>query len=378
MTQALEREKSMIPPAKIHFPEEDLDDLATRLREILRSGQLTLGPYTADFEKAFAAKHRRRFAVAVNSGTSALEIILRALHLRGGEIVLPTNTFAATAFGVLHSGNDVILADVDDDLNLDPEDVARRITPRTKAVVIVHIGGRVTPAIDRLVSLCRQRGIPLLEDAAHAHGSRLGDRYAGEFGQAASFSFYPTKVMTSGEGGMIVTDDEAIANAAKVLRDQGKAGFGRNLHTEEGSNWRLSELHACVGLSQFRRLDEFIEARRRIAAVFDEGLAGSRLEGLLDRPPMRSNYYKYIALLPKGVDRAAVKAKLKEAHGGSLGGEGYEIPLHEQPFLRALGQKGPFPRAEEVCSRHICRPLFVTMTDEQAHRVVAGLREVVG
>lgn len=374
-----ERRVGPIPAAKIHFPPEDLDDLSIRFREILRTGRLTLGPYTEEFEKAFASAHGRRFGVAANSGTSALEMILRGLRIRSAEIVIPTNTFAATAFAVLHSGNRAVLADINEDLFMDPEDLERKITPRTKAVLGVHIGGRVVPEVESVERLCQDLGIAFIEDAAHAQGSRLGARSAGSFGIAAAFSFYPTKVITSGEGGMVVSDDGDLSEVCRVLRDQGKAGFAQNRHTELGYNWRMSEIHAAIGLSQFRRLHQFIEARRQAAAVYDRGMKDlDSVRTLGERDGMYSNYYKYIAVLPPEADRGALKARLKQEHGISLSGEVYELPLHAQPVFRdLLTPDQSFPVADDLCARHICLPVYPTMTTEEATLVVDALHEVL-
>lgn len=369
-----------VPAAQVYFPPEDLEELARQFKEILQSGRLTLGPHTATFESAFAKVHDRRLGVAVNSGTSALEIILRAMEIEGSEVIVPTNTFAATAFAVVHSGNRVVLAESNRELSLDPGDVRRRMSSRTKAIVAVHIGGRVVPEIEELREICKADGVPLIEDAAHAHGSRLRNFSAGTFGVASAFSFYPTKVMTSGEGGMILADDEGLVDRCRMLRDQGKVDFGQNLHKGMGYNWRLSEIHACIGVSQLRRLPEFIEARRRIAGIYDAGLADlDRLKVLRDRDGMHSNYYKYIALLEPGIDRAALKARMKSDFAVSLSGEVYERPLHQQPVFQNTPKvaTGTFPTAEDVCSRHICLPVFASMTNSQAEHVVDALYEAL-
>lgn len=368
-----------IPPAQVYFPEEDLEELGTLVKEILRSGRLTLGPYTEKLEREFASLHKRKIGVAVNSGTSALEILLRALRIRSGEVVVPTNTFAATAFAVLHSGNRLVLGDVNSDMFLDPSAVKQRMTRNTKAVIGVHIGGRVVPAVTSLVDLCQERGVPFIEDAAHAHGSRLGTRSAGSFGIAGAFSFYPTKVMTSAEGGMIVTDDEELAATCRVLRDQGKAGFSQNLHTELGYNWRMSEIHACIGLSQLKRLGEFIDARRRVASIYDRGLEDLQaVQCLKDHDQMFSNYYKYIAFLDSKVSRQELKGKLKAEYGISLSGEVYESPLHDQPVFQDRSVSHRFPVAEDLCKRHICLPVYARMTSEESRFVVDSLHEVLG
>jgi len=263
-----------IPAAKIYFSEEDKRDILSQVEEVLTTGQLTLGKYGKQFEEEFGRYVGTKYAVAVNSGTSALEIILRALDVQGYSVIVPTNTFFATPASVVHAGGKVIFADVTENLCLDAESVDKNIRSDTKGVIIVHIGGVVPPQIKEIQDICQTRNLFLIEDAAHAHGSTLNGKMAGSFGEAAAFSFYPTKVMTSGEGGMITTNDENIYKRALVFRDQGKAGFYGNVHTEMGYNWRMSEIHAVIGLSQFHRLEEFVQHRRKIARMYDKGLKG--------------------------------------------------------------------------------------------------------
>jgi dTDP-4-amino-4,6-dideoxygalactose transaminase len=365
-----------VPAASIYFPEEDRRAILAAMDEALRSGQLTLGKHGKAFEEAFAARVGAAHAVAVNSGTSALEIILRILGVAGREVVVPTNTFFASAAAVLHAEGRVRFADVDpDSLCLSARTLLEALTPSTAGVMVVHIGGLIAPDIEALAAVCRDRGLWLLEDAAHAHGSTAHGRHAGTFGRAGSFSFYPTKVMTSGEGGMIVTDDAAVAEEARTYRDQGKAGFTANVHTRLGSNWRLSEPHAILGASQLRRLDEFVAARRHIAAIYDAGLREIPGATPLAVPAgFVSNYYKYIVVLPRRTDRAGLKQRLREAHGVSLSGEVYELPCHEQPVFAAAAGDQKFPVAEDLCRRHICLPVSAVMTDEQARHVVDALR----
>ena len=369
-----------IPAAKIYFPEEDRTELLEQIDEILESGQLTLGKYTKEFEERFAEYVGTKYAIAVNSGTSALEIPLRALDVKGHSVIVPTNTFFATPASGIHAGGKVIFADVTENLCIDPESVKENIREDTKGVIVVHIGGIIPPQIKEIREICEDHNLFLIEDAAHAHGSTVDGKKAGSFGDAAAFSFYPTKVMTSGEGGMITTDDKKIYDRALVFRDQGKAGFFGNVHTEMGYNWRMSEVHAAIGLSQFACLGEFIEDRRKIAKVYDEEL--KKVRGVTPiRIPLNveSNYYKYVALLNEGIDRAAIKKELKEKHGVSLSGEVYELPCHLQPIFKDLyGFKGgEFSVAEDVCKRQICLPVFATMTEEQAKYVVDSLKEVL-
>jgi dTDP-4-amino-4,6-dideoxygalactose transaminase len=365
-----------IPAAKIVIPEEDRSALLKRFDEILKSGQLTLGKYGKEFESKFADHVETQYATAVNSGTSALEIILRALNLQGKSVVVPTNTFFATVAAVVHAGAQAVLCDVDDSLCMDFASLQANVQDDTRAVIVVHIGGIIAPQIAEIKQFCDEKNLHLIEDAAHAHGSTYDGKKAGSFGVAGAFSFYPTKVITAAEGGMITTNDGEIHKRAMVFRDQGKAGFLGNMHTEMGYNWRMSELHAALGLSQFARLEQFIEQRQAIARLYDAELRKNEYLTPLALPNgMKSNYYKYIALLEPDVDRHALKSKLREVFDVSLSGEVYELPCHLQPVFETLSKasRDEFPMAEDVCQRHICLPLFPGMTEDEATYVVRSL-----
>jgi len=367
--------KRQVPAARIAFSDADRAAVLALVDQALRTGSLTLGDTTRRFEEAFAARHQVPYAIAVSSGTAALEIIFRAIGVEGREVVVPTNTFFATAAAVVHAGGTPRLAEVSAaTLALTAETVEAALTPATAAVALVHIGGLVTPEVDAIRALCDARGVTLVEDAAHAHGSSFDGRSAGTFGTAAAFSFYPTKVMTSGEGGMIVTADERIRDEAVLYRDQGKAGFLGGDHVRMGYAWRMSELHAAVGLVHLEHLDEAIATRQSVAARYDKALLGCTPLAIPEE--CETNYYKYVAFLEPGVDRAAVKAELKERTGVSLSGEVYALPLHRQPVFADLGA-GPFPIADEVCSRHVCLPIHSDMTEEEADYVIDGVATVL-
>jgi len=367
------------------FPASDQAEIAAAVTGMLSSGALTLGPHTREFEAAFAAAHTGPrgpspdgpHAVAVASGTAALTIALLALGVRGREVVVPANTFYATAAAVLQAGARPVFADVDaGTFALDATTTAAALTSRTAAVVAVHIGGLIPPQIDELRALCDERGIALVEDAAHAHGATFDGRFAGSFGAAAAFSFYPTKVVTSGEGGMVLTFSEEIAQEARIYRDQGKGAFSANHHVRLGSAWRMSELHAATGLVHLRRMEEFIARRRAVAARYDKALADSGgLQPLAEPPGCRSNIYKYIALLPAGLDRARFKSELAQRFQVKLSGEVYDLPLHRQPVLAEYAGP-PLPVAEELAARHVCLPVHSDMTDGEVDEVLAAVAAV--
>lgn len=359
------------------FPPADRAEIAATVTEILASGALTLGPYTGRFEAAFAAAHGAAHAVATSSGTSALNIALQVAGVAGRDIVVPANTFYATAAAVLQAGGRPVFADVElATLALSRDTVAAALTPSTAAVVHVHIGGMISPDILGVRELCDERGIALVEDAAHAHGSTLDGRFAGSFGASGAFSFYPTKVVTSGEGGMLVSASEHVAEEAKIYRDQGKGAFTANHHVRLGSAWRMSELHAVTGLVHLRRMEEFITHRREVAAAYDKALAVlDGLTPLAEAPGSRGNVYKYIVLLPPGADRAAVKQELRDRFGVRLSGEVYDLPLNRQPVLAEFA--GPsLPVAEDIAARHICLPVHSDMSDAEVDEVLTAIAAV--
>lgn len=369
-----------IPSVKLYFPPEDISQIKDYVEGILSSGMLTLGEYTKAFEKQFADFHQIKHSVAVSSGTSALEIALRCIDLKeGDEVILPTNTFSATAAAVLFSGGKPILTDIDpENLCINAQEVRKHLTPKTKAVIVVHIAGLICPAIKTIKKICVDHHISLIEDAAHAHGSKLDDQFAGSFGVAGCFSFYPTKVMTTGEGGMITTKSGKLASKAKILRDQGKENFQSSTIVELGYNWRMDEISAAIGLVQLERLPEIIEKRNKIAKYYDLKL--SKVNGITPLEYSQNivhNYYKYVVVLDKDINREKFKEKLR-ARNVRCGGEVYWPPLHMQPtYQKLLGTgKGDFPIAEDVCSRMVALPMYTQMTMEEAEYVVHNIKEV--
>jgi perosamine synthetase len=368
-----------VPAAKIQFLPEDRAWIADRIQEVLASGQLTLGKYGSEFEKEFARLCGVRHAVAVNSGTSSLEIILRSLGIEGKKVLVPTNTFFATAAAVVHAGGAPVLLDMDpESFAINPEIVEKNLTPGTVGIIVVHIGGIISAQMPALVQLAKAKGLWLVEDAAHAHGSSFQSVKAGAFGVAGSFSFYPTKVMTSAEGGMIVTDDDRLDEESRIYRDQGKKSFTENAHVRMGYNWRMSEPHAIIGLKHLERLPAMIADRRAIAAIYDRKLAEFKNLYALQVPQNGiCNYYKYIAVLKDKRNRKELKALLRERYGVSLAGEVYEEPLHKQPVFEKYAA-GPLPISEDLCSRHICLPVFSGMRVSDADQVLHALEEVVG
>ncbi|MFQ6194784.1 DegT/DnrJ/EryC1/StrS family aminotransferase [Streptomyces sp. NPDC000405] len=364
-----------VVPVKPDFSAEDIAEVLAAVRTGLETGQLTQGAQVEAFEREMAAYTGARHAVAVASGTAALVCGLRALagETAGGEVLVPANSFYSTAAAPLLAGLRVRLTDVDA-ATLAPgvRELEQAVTDATTGVLIVHMGGIVTPDLEDIADWCARRGLWLFEDCAHAHGSRLGGRHAGTFGAAGAFSFFATKVITSAEGGMVTTDDDGLARLVRLYRNLGKPEPWRSIHTVLGENARMSELHAAVGRTQLRRLDEFLAVRDRLARRYTDGLAGMR--GVRPLLPGHSpaSWYKYVVVLDPGVDRQRLRERMRNA-GVQLGGEIYEMPLDAQPVFEGRFPPGEHPVAADLCARHICLPLHTRMSDDDTDTVLRAL-----
>jgi Predicted pyridoxal phosphate-dependent enzyme apparently involved in regulation of cell wall biogenesis len=341
---------------------------------MLRSGRLTDGPYAEEFERKFAEYNNIKHAVAASSGSASLDIALTYYRLNGAEVIVPTNTYIADPNAVLLAGGKPVFADMNPEtLGIDVEDVKRKVTPRTKGVIVVHIAGLVCPQIDELKEFCSQKGLFLIEDCAHAHGASIDDRKAGTFGDVGCFSFYPTKVMTACEGGMIITNNKELVDEARCLRTCGQNAD--RLMVTLGHNWRMSELSAIVGKNQLEHLDEFIDRRNQVARQYEAMLEGADGVTLFRTAPnFRHSYYKYPIKLSEGIDRFKVAAVMKDQYGIETG-HVYYPPCHMHPYYKAhYGVKdGDLVNAERVSKQILCLPMHAALTDENVKYVGESL-----
>lgn len=364
-----------IPAFKYNFPETEIDWIASEIRRLLEGGSfLTLGEHCERLEAEFAQLVGVSGAAVTSSGTSALETILRHLDVKGREVIVPTNTFAATVFAVVAAGGTPVFVDCGDDLCLDVEGLRGTLGPRTGAVIVVHIGGVLQADLLDVVEVCREAGVPLVEDAAHAHGSELQGRGAGSFGTAGAFSLFSTKLVTSGEGGIVVSSDHDLLATVRLLRDQAKVN-NLNRHEQFGSNWRLSEFQAIVARSQLRLLPTAIKDRAQVGAWYAELLHGEeRLQSLPLSSDLDPNFYK-VTYVPEGMRSDEVGRQMGD-RGVRMAGTVYDTPCHEQPVFERY-RRGPLPAAERLCASHICLPVYVDMTRQEVECVVTQLMEVV-
>lgn len=366
-----------LPRAKPHLPEEDVTALLGEFGEILRSGRLTRGPHLERFEREFAAQVGVGHALGLSSGTAPLEIALRFWQVEGREVIVPTNTFVASANAVLLAGGIPVLADISPAcLSSSYAQIKARLTPQTRGVIVVHLAGIIPPEIEAIQQLCQERGLFLLEDAAHAHGASWRKQPAGSLGDAAGFSFFPTKVITCGEGGMLTTNDPQLADFARSYRCHGLDDQSGEL-IRLGNNYRLPELSAALGVKQLVRLGEFVAGRNRLAAHYLERLAGMPDLGLF--PPLADqvhSYYKFPVLLPSRCDRSRVAQCLQEEFGVQTG-SAYWPPCHHHPLYCDRSPAALFPVAEDLLPRVLTLPLYIGLQEVDVDWVCSALKEVL-
>jgi dTDP-4-amino-4,6-dideoxygalactose transaminase len=338
--------------------------------KVFENTQFILGPAVAGFEKDFAAYCHTREAVGVNSGTSALHLALLAAGVGpGDEVITVPYTFVATVAAIEYAGARPVFVDVEPDYwTMDPAQIERAITPKTKAIVPVHLYGQ--PAdMDPILDIARRRGLKVIEDACQSHGSEYKGRRCGSMGDLGCFSFYPGKNLGAyGEGGAVVTDDPALAAHVRLLRAWGEEV--RYEHKYRAFNYRMDGVQGAVLGVKLRHLEAWTEARRRNAAEYGRQLAGTLAVAPVERPGTRHVYHVYVVRLPQ---RDAWRARLGEA--GVQTGVHYPIPVHLQPAYRDLGhQAGDFPVSERAAAEVLSLPMFPELTAEQIATVAALLR----
>ena len=350
------------------------EEILEALDRVCRNTAFCLGSEVAAFEKEFAAYCEAKHCVALNSGTSALHLALLAAGIGAGdEVITSPNTFIATAEAIAYTGAKTIFADVDPRTgNLDPRAVEARLSPRTKAILPIHLYGRPSD-MDAFREIARSRRLALIEDACQAHGARYRGRRAGTLGDSAAFSFYPSKNLGAyGEGGALVTNDNRIAEFARAARTHGETS--RYVHDFIGYNYRMEGFQGAVLTVKLRYLDEWSARRKTIAAHYRQQLSGARVDLPLDDPRDDCAWHLFVIYVD---NRDRVQGQLDERGIGTA--VHYPRPLHLQKALAHLGYRaGDFPHAERACERVLSLPFFPELTEEQVDYVAESLAEIVG
>jgi dTDP-4-amino-4,6-dideoxygalactose transaminase len=364
------------------------DELVEAVHAAVTSGWWSMGPRVAEFEQAFAAFTGAKHALAVANGTAALHLALLAVGCGpGDEVVLPSLNFVAAANTILHTGATPVFCDVrgDADLNLDPDDLEAAVTPVTKVLLPLHYGGFACD-MDAVLELAERHGLRVVEDAAHAPGGTFRGRACGTLGDVGCFSFFSNKNLPIGEGGMVVTNDDELAERLRLLRSHGMTTLTWDRHrghahsydvVEHGFNYRLDEVRAAVGLVQLRRLPAENDGRRRISAAYRaalDGRAGLTMPFGDEAAREASSHHLAIALLPEGTDRVRVRETLNEAR---IQTSVHYPPIHRFSHYAGLGARRPLPRTDAVAERLLTLPLYGRMRDEDVERVAAALLDAL-
>ena len=365
----------MIQVARPFFRNKEL--ILKAINNILESGRLMDGDYGLTFERDFAKYVGTERATAVNSCTTALEIVLRYIGVKDQEVIVPTNTFIATCNAVLFAGGLPVLVDVkENSYNIDPDEIKKKITDKTKAVIVVHIAGIICEDIFEIQQICKNNGLYLIEDCAHAIGATFKNKKAGSFGFAGCFSFYPTKIMTTGTGGMITTDANGLNEFARSVRCHGRGEAGMSEIINFGNNWFMDEIRAVLGFYQLLDLDKMISKRRMIALNYMEQLKDvKKIKALPLSGNSNPSYYKFPVLLGEEIDSARFKQLFLGKYNVELESV-YWPTCHRQPVYRNLfGYKeSAFPTAERLLSRQITLPIHPLIEGKDINYVVSKLK----
>ena len=331
---------------------------------------LAQGPTVEAFETAFAERLGVRHAIAVESGSAALLVALLAHGVgEGDEVITTPFSFIASANAVLFAGASPRFADIrDDDFNIDPDLIEQKITARTKAIIPVHLYGHPC-RMDEIAAIARRHGLLIIEDCCQAHGASLGGRPVGSFGTAC-YSFYPTKNMTTGEGGMVTTDDDDLAAHVRTLRNHGQSE--RYLHESIGFNWRMTEVAAAIGLAQLDRLEEANARRRANARRLNESCAG--VVTPTERAGCHHVYHQYTVRVPEHRDE--LLNHLRERGVGAV--VYYPMPIHRQPAYRRLGYRDALPVAERLSAEVLSLPVHPSLTEQDVETVAGVTRGFFG
>ncbi|OYT98228.1 MAG: aminotransferase DegT [Burkholderiales bacterium PBB1] len=352
------------------------------LSECIDSGWISSeGPFVREFEERFARTVGRRHAVAVANGSLALDAAVTALGLGpGDEVILPTFTIISCAAPIVRAGATPVVVDCDPATwNMDVEQVAARITPRTRAIMVVHIYG-LPVDMAPIEELARRHGLKIIEDAAEVHGQTYRGRPCGSFGDISTFSFYPNKHVTTGEGGMLVTDSDALAEHCRKLRNLAFMPPRRFVHDELGWNMRMTNLQAALGVAQLERFDEFLRRKRAMGRRYDAALSGTHgLQLPLPRNDDAENiYWVYGVVLHDDIDFDAEEA-MRRLGAMGVGCRPFFWPMHEQPVFRSRGlfANDSHPVAERIARRGFYVPSGLALTHDQIDTVAAALRDLV-
>ncbi len=364
--------------ARPYFPEDEINWLLEEFKNILQgNAPLSMGSRVKEFEGTFANYVGADYAVGTNSCTAALEIALRSIGIqKGDEVIIPAETFIATGSAVVSEGATPVFCDINPkSFCIGLNELKKQVTEKTKAVIIVHMAGMISPDALKIKEYCQQENMTLIEDAAHAIGASIQGVYAGNIGDISCFSFYPTKIMTTAEGGMLLCSDKDLFEKATSFRNRGRdINTQGEVYSRLGTNNRMTEFAALLGISQLKCLNNFLETRRMIARIYNEKIQVSDVSHLVQPiivpEEINHSYWRYLITLDPSINREVIKEELAKDNIAS--DWAYYPALHLQPYFMQQYKtyKGLCPVAEDSLERNICLPINSIMQQEDAVFIV--------
>ena len=373
--------KIKYPRAKPYFSNKSKNGILKDISGILDSGMLTQGAYVAKFESKFKEEIGTDYAIATSSCTSALEIAIRSLGLENTNILVTTNTWMSCANVILLTGNKPVFVDINaDTLNMDTDDLISKLEG-VGAILWVHMAGLISPDFFKVKKICDKKGIRIIEDCAHAHGATINGKLAGSLGDVGCFSFYPTKIMATGEGGMITTNNADIAAKADIYRNHGTTrnpqkvlglDYGVTCHYPS-QNYRMTEIAGILGLYQLEHLQSFVESRNHIADLYRKYLKD--IPGIKLLPKYEGHsYWNFFILLEKDINRDEF-AKILLYEYGIQTANAYAPSIHQQEMFKPYLNGTKLPTADDILSRHISLPMYVTLNEQDIKSITDCIKD---
>lgn len=356
---------------------ETIDEITSEIKLVLEKGALTQGEWLKRFESSFAQFCGTNFAIGVNSGGTALTLALKAINVRGKEVIVPTNTFVATGAAVVEAGGIPVFADTSyESLALSLASIQSKVTERTVAIIHVHMFGIISPELDEISNFCKKNNLFLIEDAAHAHGAEYGSKNAGNIGDIACFSFYATKIITTGEGGIITTNNQQLYESVLRLRNHGKSLQG-DLFVDISNNYRLAEIPSILGFFQVKDLKTNVEKRRELASIYYNELIENPNFYIPESMDLQNHsFWRFPILLnTELIDRKFIQQDFSEKYNVRLTWM-YEPLCHQQPlFSNYVIPEISLPISEDIMRRLICLPIHGGVSKEDVLRICKELKD---
>lgn len=371
--------KKKISMAEPTFSSSEIKLINFQIKKSINNS-LSMGPNVKLFQDRFAKKIGAKYAIATNSCTSALEIALQSVCKLNDEVLIPGQTFIASAMAAHLSNLKIKFVEIDqNDFCIDFLDLKKKISKKTKAIILVNMGGNISNNLDKIKKLCNQKKIYIIEDAAHSLGAKYLNKNSGTLGDIGCFSFYPTKIITTGEGGMLTTNNKKIASFAKSLQLRGRDLKNKNeQYVYPGRNVRMPEISAILGLIQLNKLDSFLKKRRKIASVYLKGFKNNnKIKIALPKKLSQTSCWKIPIILNQNIKRDSILEKLNKL--GIMADKAYFPPVHQQPIIKKILKikKNHLPKTENLSKFHICLPCHQNMSVADAKYVVQTLNKLL-